>query len=68
MGSSRGFRAVIDAELPGISRALQDAGGLRTNFLRDLLPAALTGGWRDGDERFEMVTGRRPPSAPNRKI
>ncbi len=55
-----GFRAVIDAELPGISRALQDAGGLRTNFLRDLLPAALsTGGWRDGDERFEMVTGRR---------
>ena len=28
-----GFRAVIDAELPGISRALQDAGGLRTNFL-----------------------------------
>jgi len=55
-----GFRAVIDAELPGISQALQDAGGLRTNFLRDLLPAALTGGWRDGDERFEMVTGRRP--------
>jgi len=55
-----GFRAVIDAELPGISRALQDAGGLRTNFLRDLLPAALAGGWRDGDERFEMVTGRRP--------
>ena len=24
------------------------------------LPAEITGGWRDGDERFEQITGRRP--------
>jgi 2-polyprenyl-6-methoxyphenol hydroxylase-like FAD-dependent oxidoreductase len=54
-----GFRAVLDAELPGVSKALQDTGGLRLNFVRDVLPAQVTGGWQDGDERYEWLTGRR---------
>lgn len=54
-----GFRAIVDAELPRVSRALQDAGGLRLNFIRDVLPAQMSGGWRDGDERYEWLTGRR---------
>jgi 2-polyprenyl-6-methoxyphenol hydroxylase-like FAD-dependent oxidoreductase len=54
-----GFRSVLDAELPDVAKALQDAGGLRLNLIRDL-PAAMTGGWRDGDEGYEWLTGRRP--------
>ena len=54
-----GFRAVVDAELPGVSKVLQDAGGLRLNFIRDVLPADRSGGWQDGDERYEWLTGRR---------
>ena len=54
-----GFRAIIDAELPAVSTALADAGGLRLNFIRDVLPAQLSGGWQDGDERYEWLTGRR---------
>ena len=54
-----GFRAIVEAELPEVAKALQDAGGLRQNFIRDVLPAQMTGGWRDGDERYEWLTGRR---------
>jgi 2-polyprenyl-6-methoxyphenol hydroxylase-like FAD-dependent oxidoreductase len=54
-----GFRTVLDAELPGVSKALRDAGALRLNFIRDVLPPTMSGGWRDGDERFEWLTGRR---------
>jgi 2-polyprenyl-6-methoxyphenol hydroxylase-like FAD-dependent oxidoreductase len=54
-----GFRAIIDAELSAVSTALADAGGLRLNFIRDVLPAQLSGGWQDGDERYEWLTGRR---------
>jgi 2-polyprenyl-6-methoxyphenol hydroxylase-like FAD-dependent oxidoreductase len=54
-----GFRAIVDAELPEVSKALQDAGGLRLNFVRDVVPASMSGGWRDGDERYEWLTGRR---------
>lgn len=54
-----GFRSVLDAELPEVSEALQAAGGLRLNFIRDVLPEAMTGGWRDGDECYEWLTGRR---------
>jgi 2-polyprenyl-6-methoxyphenol hydroxylase-like FAD-dependent oxidoreductase len=54
-----GFREVVEAELPEVAKALQEAGGLRQNFIRDILPAQLTGGWRDGDERYEWLTGRR---------
>jgi flavin-dependent dehydrogenase len=55
-----GFRSVLDTELPGVSKALQAAGALRLNVIRDVLPAAMTGGWRDGDECYEWLTGRRP--------
>jgi 2-polyprenyl-6-methoxyphenol hydroxylase-like FAD-dependent oxidoreductase len=54
-----GFRAIVDSELPRVSEALQEAGGLRLNFIRDVLPPKMTGGWRDGDERYEWLTGRR---------
>src|SRR5215470_1999538 len=55
-----GFRSVLDAELPAAASALEAAGGLRRNYIRDVLPGALTGGWRNGDERYEVLTGRRP--------
>ncbi len=54
-----GFRAIVDAELPEVSKALEDAGGLRLNFVRDVLPPQMTGGWQDGDECYERLTGRR---------
>ena len=54
-----GFRAVMDAELPQAAKALQAAGGLRLNFIRDVLPAEMSGGWRDGDDCYEWLTGRR---------
>ena len=54
------YRAVLDAELPAVASALSDAGALQLNFIRDVLPAQVTGGWRDGDERFGWLTGRRP--------
>ena len=55
-----GFRSVLDAELPEVSKALEAAGCLRLNFIRDVLPDTISGGWRDGDERYEWLTGRRP--------
>lgn len=54
-----GFREVLDTELPGAAKALEDAGALRLNLIRSVLPAQMTGGWRDGDERYEWLTGRR---------
>ncbi len=29
------------------------------NYVRDVLPAKMSGGWHDGDERYELLTGRR---------
>ncbi len=51
---------ILENELPDVARALEAAGAFRQNFVRDLLPVSLTGGWRDGDERFDWLTGRRP--------
>ncbi|MGH9050467.1 MAG: FAD-dependent oxidoreductase [Acidimicrobiia bacterium] len=53
------WRALIEAELPEVARAVEDRGGLRFR-LTDELPPDLTGGRREGDERFDMLTGRRP--------
>ncbi len=53
------FREVADVELPGLTAAMVAAGALRMNPLVGI-PDAITGGWRDGDERFESVTARRP--------
>ena len=55
-----GFRSVLDTELPAVAKALEAAGALRLNFIRDVLPAPMTGGWRDGDESYEWLTARRP--------
>lgn len=54
-----GFRRIIEAELPAVAGALATAGALRLNFIRTVLPAGMTGGFQDGDERFEWLTGRR---------
>jgi flavin-dependent dehydrogenase len=53
------FREVAERELPDLLDALDAAGALRINSIA-LAPAEVTGGWRDGDERFEQITGRRP--------
>ena len=53
------FREVADAELPGLTDAMVAAGGLRMNPLVGI-PDEITGGWQAGDERFEVVTARRP--------
>src|SRR5215471_16189690 len=54
------FCQVVETELPHVARSLETAGAFRRNFVRDLLPVSVTGGWRPGDERFEWLTGRRP--------
>ena len=54
-----GFRGVLEPELPEVAKDLQAAGALRLNLIRDVLPKAMTGGWRDGDERYDWLTGRR---------
>jgi 2-polyprenyl-6-methoxyphenol hydroxylase-like FAD-dependent oxidoreductase len=51
--------AELRSELPGAAEAVLDAGASRFNVL-EALPTALRGEMRDGDERFETVTARRP--------
>jgi 2-polyprenyl-6-methoxyphenol hydroxylase-like FAD-dependent oxidoreductase len=53
------FREVLEAELPAVVEALEAAGLLRTNPVL-AAPAEMTGGPRPGDERFSVLTGRRP--------
>jgi 2-polyprenyl-6-methoxyphenol hydroxylase-like FAD-dependent oxidoreductase len=53
------FRQVADAELPGLTDAMVGAGALKLNPLIGI-PEEVTGGWREGDDRFEAVTARRP--------
>ncbi len=53
------WRAVMERELPEVIGELEALGGVRTSML-GTLPDEMTGGKRDGDERFETVTGRRP--------
>lgn len=53
------FREVAETELPGLTDAMVAAGALRMNPLVGV-PDEITGGWRDGDERFDIVTARRP--------
>ncbi|HEY2430540.1 MAG TPA: FAD-dependent oxidoreductase, partial [Acidimicrobiales bacterium] len=51
------FRAVAEAELPLMAKAIEAGGALRTNPI-SALPESLSGGYRDGDERFDFLTGR----------
>ena len=53
------FRAIAEVELPEAVEALDADGVLRHNAIA-LAPESMTGGFRDGDERFEALTGRRP--------
>jgi 2-polyprenyl-6-methoxyphenol hydroxylase-like FAD-dependent oxidoreductase len=53
------WRRVVEAELPEVAVALDAAGGLRRNVVTDA-PESVSGGPRPGDERFDILTGRRP--------
>jgi 2-polyprenyl-6-methoxyphenol hydroxylase-like FAD-dependent oxidoreductase len=53
------WREVMETELPSVLDALRAAGGLDHNLLHHR-PAGQTGGWQPGDERFALVTARRP--------
>lgn len=52
------YRQIMEKELPELVAALEARGALRLNPLRDV-PDVFSGGWRDGDDRFELLTGRR---------
>ena len=53
------YREVMDANVPEVVAALRDAGALLVNPFRDA-PTEFTGGFREGDDRFDAVTARRP--------
>jgi 2-polyprenyl-6-methoxyphenol hydroxylase-like FAD-dependent oxidoreductase len=53
------WREVMETELPSVLEALRAAGGLDHNALHHR-PVGQTGGWQPGDERFALVTARRP--------
>src|SRR6185437_11072326 len=52
------FRALIEAELPDLAGALEGAGACRFNALTHI-PDEMKGGAREGDDRFDCITGRR---------
>lgn len=53
------FRAELDQHLPRVIEAMREIGALSMNPIA-MMPDQFTGGWQDGDDRFEAVTGRRP--------
>jgi 2-polyprenyl-6-methoxyphenol hydroxylase-like FAD-dependent oxidoreductase len=53
------YRALVDAELPRVSKAVEAAGGLRANPLL-AIPEELRGPERPEDHDLEILTGRRP--------
>ncbi len=53
------YRAILDKELPGISAAIEDQGGLRYNPVL-ALPETARGPARPEDADLDVVTGRRP--------
>jgi 2-polyprenyl-6-methoxyphenol hydroxylase-like FAD-dependent oxidoreductase len=56
---SRG-RIILDQELPDIVAAVEAAGGLRFDLLSIMPPSIADRAPREGDERFQTVTARRP--------
>lgn len=52
------YRHIIDAELPQLASALERDGALRLNQLLEI-PESIRGAIREGDDRFELLTGRR---------
>jgi 2-polyprenyl-6-methoxyphenol hydroxylase-like FAD-dependent oxidoreductase len=53
------YRAIVDAELPRVARAIEAAGGLRFNPLLDI-PEEFRGPERPADQELGLLTGRRP--------
>lgn len=53
------FRAILEAELPAVARAIDALGALRFNPVASA-PAEISGGPRAGDDYYEFLTGRRP--------
>lgn len=53
------FRIIIESELPRLVEALTAAGAVRYNPMANI-PDEMKGGSRPDDERFAMLTGRRP--------
>src|SRR5690348_5075443 len=53
------WRELMERELPEVLGEVRGAGGPRLNLLA-MLPEPRRGPLRDGDERFETVTARRP--------
>jgi len=53
------WRVQMEREVPEVLDELGAAGGLRINCI-GMFPASRRGPLRDGDERFETVTARRP--------
>ena len=49
----------VRSELPEVAGALEAAGARHLNML-EVLPVARRGPMRDGDERFDTLTARRP--------
>jgi len=52
------FLAIVRSECPGLEDELDKAGMLHLNLI-DIVPAEMTGGRRQGDEEFDLITGRR---------
>src|SRR5690242_14473116 len=53
------FRALMEDNLPEVLDAFRDAGAVVVNPIRDA-PPEITGGFRAGDEQFDVLTARRP--------
>ncbi len=53
------FRALLEAELPDVITEADAAGAIRYNVMQ-LVPPEMSGGYRDSDARFAMVSARRP--------
>ena len=54
-----GFRQIIESELPLLRDGLAEAGALSYNVLANI-PDEMKGGPRADDDRFDVITGRRP--------
>lgn len=52
------YHQIVTDELPQVAARLAADGAHGDNPLRSA-PDFITGGWRPGDERFEVITGRR---------
>jgi 2-polyprenyl-6-methoxyphenol hydroxylase-like FAD-dependent oxidoreductase len=52
------YRQILEEELPDVAAAIEGDGALRINPLLDA-PESFRGPRRDGDDRFEMLSGRR---------